>query len=415
VLTLATLVLVSGLGAVLVACHGRALYSLRAARADLDRHHNIDGYEHARDCLRAWPGNAEALLLAARAARRLDNLEPAERYLERYQSLHGSDDRLVFERFLLRTDRGEADAARGVCQALLEQDNPDGFLLLEAMARGYLRTYRLSAVDGCLAQWLVRRPDHPQALTLRGQLYEQAERRQDAAAAYRRALEVDPDHDEARMRLTALQLQRNRPRDALADLALLSRKHPDDPLTQVRLAYCLDQTGEPARARALLDDLLARRPDFGPALAERGRLAAADGQLDQAERWLRAARERNPADLSARYQLYLCLRRAGKEAEALEEWRQHDQLEANFRRQHEIILEDLQRRPHDPALHFEMATLFFRLGMIDDSLRWLQSTLREDPHHAEAHRALAGYYRTTGHPELAAEHQELGGPEPPPR
>jgi hypothetical protein len=61
-----------------------------------------------------------------------------------------------------------------------------------------------------------------------------------------------------------------------------------------------------------------------------------------------------------------------------------------------------------------MATLMRRSGAIEESLRWLHSTLREDPRHVEAHRALAGYYRTVGDAAQAAEHERAAGPPPSP-
>ncbi|NNC25037.1 tetratricopeptide repeat protein, partial [Salinisphaera sp. USBA-960] len=44
--------------------------------------------------------------------------------------------------------------------------------------------------------------------------------------------------------------------------AALSGVHREDPHIQVKLAHALLEAGEPAQARQLLDELIAKRPDF---------------------------------------------------------------------------------------------------------------------------------------------------------
>src|SRR5215831_6394071 len=56
--------------AVVIGPHLRAWYHFRAARRELDRYHNPQAIRHLQACLEQWPKDADAILLAARAARR---------------------------------------------------------------------------------------------------------------------------------------------------------------------------------------------------------------------------------------------------------------------------------------------------------------------------------------------------------
>lgn len=66
-----------------------------------------------------------------------------------------------------------------------------------------------------------------------------------------------------RLRLADALLAKQRPADAVPLYrASLSGIHRDDPDIQVKLAHALLENGEAAQAQALLDELIARRPDF---------------------------------------------------------------------------------------------------------------------------------------------------------
>src|SRR5205085_2088233 len=110
----------------------------------------------------------------------------------------GLDEPGGFEQLLLSAERSLDAHVVARCHRSVELDHPDTPLILEALARGYLRQYRLSEAKLCLELWLKRQPDNPQALTLMGQFHLDYERAPDRAVArYARAVEIDPDHEEA--------------------------------------------------------------------------------------------------------------------------------------------------------------------------------------------------------------------------
>jgi Tfp pilus assembly protein PilF len=157
----------------------------------------------------------------------------------------------------------------------------------------------------------------------------------------------------------------------------------------------------------LLDTVLAVDPANSAAAAERGRLAWRAGQYEQAEHWLREALLHDFSNVGARYQLVQCLLQLGRVEESREEERRLKQTERDLVRIREIVSNQLQLHPRDPALHCEVGVIALRAGFPQEGLRWLRSALQINPDYPLAHRAMAGYYELTGNLALAARHREL--------
>jgi predicted Zn-dependent protease len=383
-----------------------SLYHLRAARDCLNCYHNAEAQRHLQVCLAIRPKDPDVLLLVARAARRSGALDAAEKFLERYEEVRGADDDLTLERMLLQAERGELEPVRRCFRAQVEQQHPDTALILEAVTRGNLRALRLRDAEDCLRRWREVQPDNVQALLLQGNLGELRQARGEAAAAYRKAVEIDPYYDEARLRLAGTLIDLGRGGEALPHLEYLRPRLPDNPEVAVGLARSLDLLARQAEAVEVLDDLLGRQPNHAAALAVRGRLALQAGRLEEAEGLLRRAVALDPGTYSTRYQFYTCLSKRGNEAEAREESERLKILEEDTRAMEQIVNVRLAKTPNDPALYHQVATIALRAGQVDEAVRWLQSALRVDPNFAPAHQMLAGYYHRSGNPGLAAQHRE---------
>jgi tetratricopeptide (TPR) repeat protein len=396
-----------GLGLGLAVIQFGAVYHLRAARSDLDRYHSDEAQEHLQACLEVWPHSGEALFLAARAARLLGTLDEAEAFLDQAQQVPGQSQDVALERVLLQVQRGEVDRLGPYCRALIDHEPSATPLVLEALVRGFANQYRLQEAEGCLQIWEERQPDNRQAAFLQGLVHEQRSRPSDAVVSYRRAVELDPGHNDARQRLSGQLLDIGQGAEALPHLEYLQRRRPNNPRVQVYLARCKDMLGQQAEAEKLLDDLLARQPNFAAGLAERGALAVRAGQLEEGERWLRQASQLDPGDLPLHYQLYQCLERRGKADEARALQPRLKQIEDDIQRIQEIVGVQMQRNPHDADLHYEAGMISLRAGAVKEGLRWLQSALRENPRHLPTHKALATYYQNRGEPGRAFQHQEL--------
>jgi tetratricopeptide (TPR) repeat protein len=377
----------------LVGPHVRAWYHYRAAQDHLQRYHTVQAVRHLQACLRIWPSAPDVLLLAACAARRAGAYDEAEVCLDRYRRARGLDEAGNFEQLLLSAERGGDDHVVRHCRRLVEQDHPQTSLLLEALARGFLREYRLPEARFCLDLWLRKEPDNPQALCLQGQVHLDYEHLSDRAAdRYRRAIEIDPDHEEALLGLSISLLESKLFDEAIPHLQRLLQRQPGNLRVQVGLAECRAALDDPDEAIRLLDEVLARQPKFAPALALRGRLAVERGEYQAAEALLLQAVQGAPSDQAARYNLVLCLNHNGKSAEAKQHQQWLEQRKEDLKR-FEIVTRDLAQRPRDPALLSTIGELLLRSEFHEQGVQWLRSALRQDPQYAPARKALAEYYR----------------------
>jgi tetratricopeptide (TPR) repeat protein len=382
-----------------------AAYHLRAARAAVARYQSQDAEEHIRACLEVWPNDPEVLLLAARATRRAGLFDEAEGFLDRYQEVRGRDDELTLERALLTAERGDVDDVAKFCQAKVAANDPETPLILEALARGYLRAFRTADAERAVETWLGRDADDPMAHFLRGRVAESRSAQTAAAGAYRRALELDPDLDAARDRLAAVLVEMYQAPEALPHLEYLRRHRPDDPALAVRLAQCYDLLGEQEKAARLLDEVLARSPDDTTALAERGKLALRAGQFADAEAWLRRAAARSPGDVTILRPLRDCLDQSGQTEAARELEPRLKQAQGDLERIQLLVEQEIQHHPENAELQYEAGTILLRIGSHAQGVRWLENAVRLNPRHVKAHEALADFYQQFGAGARAAKHR----------
>jgi tetratricopeptide (TPR) repeat protein len=396
-----------GVGLTLAGPQVWAFYHLRAARTSLDRYHNAEAADHLRACMEVWPNDPDVLLLAARVARRAGSFDEAAELLERCQRQRGRDDNVIVERILLTVERGDMDEVMKFCMAKVETNDPVASLVLEALARGYRRRFRLAEADAAIQTWLEREPNNPMALLLLGRMAQDHSADTEAAAAYRHALEIDPDLDEARDRLSEMLIDTHQVPEARPHLEYLARRHPDDAGLTVRLAQCRDLLGQQDEAARLLDDLLARRPECVPALAQRGKLALRAGQRAEAEQWLRQAVALAPADATLLPHFKRCLEENEHydEAQALEP--RIKQALTDLERIQTLVNKDLPEHHDNADLWYEGAAILLRAGSTSEGRYWLENAVRLNPKHVKAHEALAESYKQSGDALKAAKHQKM--------
>jgi predicted Zn-dependent protease len=409
---LAVLILLAliGVGLSVPGMHLWAAYHFRAAEQALGRYRPAEARRHLEQCLHVWPHSTPTHLLAARAARQAGDLDAAARHLDACDETPDQADAVRLEWALLRAQRGEVDAVARRLRSLVEQGDPAAPLILEAMATGYLRMYRLSEADYCAKQWADRQPDNPRAYLLRGWVKEYWNERDWAAADYRKALELDPQDEEAKVRLAFALLYLHHASEALGYLEELVHSRPDNPLLRAELARCRYLLGDVDEAGALLDEVLAARPRLFHALVLRGEMALDSGQPARAVPWLRRALDLRPADYQAHYLLQQALVRCGRLDDARKELEHMRACQADLERFSAILKRKMTRTPHDPALHAEVGRIFLRSGYPAEGLRWLDSALKINPAYPPAHALLAEYYERVGNMGRAQRHRQLAGP-----
>jgi tetratricopeptide (TPR) repeat protein len=400
--------------------HLYAWYQLAAGRTAVEQFHADDARSHLDACLIVWPGNVEAHLLGARAARLAGDFNAAEHHLREAQRLIDppSDD-VVLEWAMYRAAGGDVDNVERFLQDYI-RSNPDRAApAREALATGYMRGYRVLDTLNLLQQWLDARPNDVEALALRGDLYWLIGAQGKAADDYRRVVDMDPQRREDRERLAGGLIESGRFEEALKHLTVVRQWKPDDPWVETRVARCYEWLDRPDDARRTLDAVLAKHPDYGPALRERGRMLTQDGQAAEAEEWLRRAVAAIQQDYQANWALYEALQKEGKASDAQAQLARAEEIKDRDERFTEITTRKMNVQPRDPALHCELGLLFLKKGSKELGEQWLLSALSLDPHYRPAHEALANYYREMGDQEKAAYHlresQAISPPSPLPK
>ncbi len=387
-------------------------YHWFAGLAALKRYHSSEAHRHFSDCLKVWPWSRSVKphLLAARAARREGDYNEAFRLLQEVQSTLGdnSSDTLL-EWALLHAAGGDLNKVEGYLHEMSNTADPQTLaLIFEAVTVGYARAYRLVDALQCVNEWLAHDPDNVEALFLRGNVFRQSGSWTRAVPDMRRVVELDPQRLWAQWWLALGLVNIGRYDEAIRHLELLLQHAPpelDKIDILVRLAMCRQRMGRSREARELLDEVLAQRPDHGLALLTRGQIDQLNGQLPQAEKWLRRAAKALPYDYKAQWALTECLRQEGKAEEAQAQEAHANWLKDRWERFSEIASHQMSKRPHDPALHYELGKLMLELGNPEGARNWFFSALLNDQHYVPALNALADYYAKQGDSATAEDYR----------
>jgi Tfp pilus assembly protein PilF len=321
------------------------------------------------------------------------------------QQLEGVTAEYALEGAMLKAASGELADTEDLLLREVDRGSAEAVQILEALAQGYIRTYRLGNAMHCLDRLLEREPDHVRALIWRASLWQSAGNDAGAEADYRRAVDAQPDHVGARCRLGEFLLRHTQGEEALSQYEYL-RQRPggDQPIVLLGLARSHRQLGATDSARQVLDNLLARYPHEGDALIERGKLALETESPAAAEGWLRRAVADSPFSGQANYLLAQSLRQQGKDDEAGEFDAAQERIESD-RKRLELVVAQVGKTPSDPALRREAGQICLRNGKEREGLRWLFSALAQDPQDGPTHAALADYYERAGKPDLAVKHR----------
>jgi tetratricopeptide (TPR) repeat protein len=383
-----------------------ASYSYWAGRRALDRNQAREARPWFERCLRVWPHRAAVHLLASRAARLTGDHDAAEHHLAECQRLEGSpSEESNLEWALLQAENGNLEGVEEFLRDRSSRDPAHAGPILMALAAGYLRLYRFNDAMQGLEAALRLDPNNPHALYLRGRAWERVHAYPKAAEDYRAVLTHDPADDDARLRLANALLENGQPADALDHLELLRRRQPNNPEVLVRLAFAWNAVGRLEDSLRLIDEVLARHPDFPPAISARGQLAFLAERPAEAETWLRRAVAVNPYDRQAHYVLQQCFEQQGKTAEAKIQRERLKEVEETIDRLITISNRLMPNAPHDPDLHYELGTILTKMGHEELGARWFASALEQNPDYGRAHEALAKYYDRIGNREEADRHR----------
>jgi tetratricopeptide (TPR) repeat protein len=399
----ACLLILGGTGALGVRWLGGA-YLWRQAEHAIDD----QDFARARVCLRDYlqlrPRDAAGHFVLARACRRADDIDAWEEHLRMAERLGHPIDEIQVEKNLGLAQAGALRQVEAALLGRLNEQQADEELVLEALAKGYLRDYRLKDASGLLGLWQARHPQAWQPRFYRGQGFELRQQYDRAEDEYQAALELGPDRPEVRLALAGTYLSRFQYGKALEQLQAYLRRRPTSPVVQYGIACCQRGLGQTEPACATLEELLAQQPEHGPGLLLRGKLALELGRPEEALDWLRRAEQSLPQDVELLTARANALRTLGQDGEAGKVEHQLARLR-DLTEEMRLLKEDVRRRPEDVAPRQRLGKINLELGRPREALRWLLSALQIDPHHRPTHAELAACYEGLGDGGRAQAHR----------
>ena len=390
----------------------RARGQWRAAEAAIARYDLEEAAAHLDSYLEDRPEEVRGWFLAARTARRLDRMAEASRRLERCQQLGGVTDSTLLEWDLQRVQGGAAGEIAVRLRKTIDPDHPDAPLVLEALAKGYLRADRLGDARQACALWVTQQPDHPWPWLWSGNVSERLQDLDKALANYERAVRNAPDDRDARLALGGLLLRRKKYDIAAEQYERVLSRFAGDDAASVGLAASRMGQGRTAEVVPVLDDLASRTPPPPKALLLRGKAALESDRTEEAEAWLREAVRQAPDDREAHYLLSQALQAQGKKDEAIRVAARVEELRKVTDRLNQLI-KMIDNKPDDPRPRHESGVLALRIGRTEEGLRQLRGLLHLKGDHRETHAVLADYFRQKGDAERAEMHRSLA--QTPPR
>jgi tetratricopeptide (TPR) repeat protein len=370
---------------------GTSLYDRHQYQAAIQA---LDGFdldqaqEHLTKFLKHKPRDSGALLLAARTARRRGDLQAFNDHLHAYEQIQGATPAGDLEKQLLQAQEGALTQVEKSLRGKVDVDGQNSLLILEALGRGNVIAVHLPEAIDDLNQLLKKQPSNYLALYWRGKAWENWNQFEKAVENYEKALAIRPEFDQARQGYADSLNRIGRVREAVGQYDLLRRRQPDNSTIALSLAGCWEDLAQPGIALELVDDLLAKDPEYVPALVERGRIELRGGYFDKANYYLARALQSAPNDRDALFVKWLCLESQGKSEEAAACKSRLEEIQK--KKTHKAaLLRQVIRTPHDPAVRYELGMIYMSDGDDVQASHWLRTALAEDPKYLPARAALA--------------------------
>jgi len=349
--------------------------------------------EPLRRWLRARPSSGEAHALQAEVALADNDFAEVKREFNQASALGYAEEKLERLRAIWLARLGNFGEAEPVLTRLWNTSATIDPAVDEALARIYLKTYRLRSARAAIRRWIQDAPADGRPFLWLTEIDRRTEIDNPAAweTHYREALKRDPDLDPARHGLAESLRKVHRNDEADQEYARYLARHPDDPTALVGAGLNALELGDLSRAASLLDHGLKVAPKDPRALKGRAEVALYSGDLAAARRWLDQAIEADPFDEGAYYVRGRVRAELGDTAGARADREAFDRLKKD---QAELLAmrSRLLDTPGDNDTRAKAVAWCFDHGREKDGLDWAMAILASDPNHAPTCRLLADYY-----------------------
>lgn len=341
------------------------------------------------------PNSAEAHYLLAVAERRSGHLDRVSSPLQRAFQLGWSKDDIERQSLLTIAQDGNIDAIDARLKVIMTRGVGDDAAeeIYEALAIGYLKTYRLKDAWQCLSSWSEWQPRAVFPKFWRADICRRTDNRSGEEMEYRAILEIDPRHSESRRRLADVLRDSNRIDEAKQEYERCLAAGGTTPNVLIGLAECHRRLAQGKAAVPILNRALTLSPtvaERAAILSELGQIDADEGRSREAIDKLEEAARLAPSQASIRYSLSQAYAQSGDQARSGELFEQSKQIRAQQDRVEEITRQ-LLKAPNDADLRYEAGKIMMDLGMQDAGADWLRTALQIQPGHQLAREALAAH------------------------
>src|SRR6266852_1980702 len=162
--------------------------ALELAQKHLDKY--LDVLHHHQD--------SGAQLLAARIARRRDDLSAFDLHMNVYEQINGATPASDLEKQLLEAQEGNLGQVEEILKRRLEREDSNELLIWEALGQGNVIAVHLPQAIQYLNQVLEKQPANYLAFYWRGRAWEAWNQFEKALDNYEKAVAIRPEFDRAR-------------------------------------------------------------------------------------------------------------------------------------------------------------------------------------------------------------------------
>jgi len=365
----------------------------QAARAAVAAGKTAAAREPLRRWLRARPKSAEAYALLAESALADGDFPQVKREFNEARALGYPEAKLERIRAIWLARLGRYAEAEPILTRIWSEEPKTDPSVDEALARIFLKTYRLKSARAVIQRWIEDAPADGRPYLWLTEIDRRIEvdNPESWERHYREALRRDPDLDPARHGLAESLRKVHRNEEADQEYTKYLARHPDDPLALAGAGLNALEMGGLADAARLLDHALALAPTQLSALKGRAQVALSSGDSTSALRWLDQAVQADPFDDEARHLRAPVRAALGDSAGSKADRLAFDRLKQD---QKELLQmrERLMNYPDDNDTRSKAAAWMFAHGREHDGLDWAMAVLANNPDHGPTCRILADYY-----------------------
>lgn len=340
------------------------------------------------------PSDARACYFKAVLQRRLGDTKTYEQWRQRSSQAGTPESELQLQDALLAVQQGEIDRVKEqslVAQAQAAGSDTIAAETFEAIARGYLTTYRLKEAWQCLEYWIEWRSQSVEARLMRGEIMIRTGMPALAVKEYQEILKLAPDHLIANERLANTLLKLNEVEQAVTLLEKVCKRNDATPGARIDLAEAQRRTGDLDQATKSVEEALKLGVDTrqrGQCCSILGQLALAQQQPEKAIELLLVAVELIPEDATAHHALGSALAVTGKGD--LSE--RHRNMAQKIRQQYEQVQNWTRKvidSPNDAELRVNIGRALVEQGMRSEGIAWIKTALVCDSEYQPAKQLLS--------------------------